>query len=66
MPNSAEKDLQRAKDFRKMAREAKNVDAKRSFDAAADRLEKRGAGKANKVGRKSKPRNTVPAARYTR
>lgn len=62
--NSPDKDLSRAKDFRRMAREAKDASAKRTFTDTADRLERRAAQKANKVGRRR--RRSTGAARLNR
>lgn len=56
MANSPERDLGRAKDFRKMARETADPQAKRAFLEAAGRLERRAAQKASKVGRRRRRR----------
>jgi len=58
--SSAERDLQRAEDLRKLATRAKSPSAKSDFNAAADRLEQRGARKANKLGRRRRARAPTP------
>ncbi len=45
-------DITKAKELRKAAREAADPTAKQSFKAAADRLERRAAKRAGKIGRK--------------
>lgn len=55
MAISGERDLDRAADLRKRAKAAKGTDATRILDAAANRLESRGARKLAKLGR-TKPK----------
>lgn len=59
MPQTnAERDMQRASELRKLAKEAVNGKAKADFNEAADRLERRAARKAKALGRtKRKPVN---------
>ena len=49
---SALADMQRAVDMRKMAKSAGDAKAKADFNLAADRLERRAATKAKKLGRR--------------
>lgn len=50
-----ERDMQRAKEMRKLARDAKDDSAKKRLNGTADRLERRASLKASKIGRKRKP-----------
>jgi len=50
---SAERDLQRGRDLRKLARNMVDAGAKSDFMEAASRLERRAAKKVRKLGRKS-------------
>lgn len=53
MPETAaERDIERAEGLRKLATRAKYPSAKSKLNAAADRLEYRGATKAGKLGRR--------------
>jgi len=54
MNTSATKDFQNAKNLRSEAKTVQNVSAKQALMNAADRLELRGAQKANKIGRRRK------------
>lgn len=49
---SVESDMAKAKDLRKQSQTVKSDAAKRDFMDAADRLEKRAARGARKIGRK--------------
>jgi len=49
---SAERDIIRAEDFRKLATRTKSRTAKADLNSAADRLEERGAKKASRIGRR--------------
>lgn len=51
-----EADIQRAADLRKQAQRLRDPEAKRSVNEAAARLERRAARKANKVGRRARPK----------
>ncbi len=53
MPETAaERDIERAEGLRKLATRAKSASAKADLNRAADRLEKRGAAKAGRLGRR--------------
>lgn len=54
MPNSLDHDLRRAKDIRKQAQGVKDPVAKAKLLEASDRLERRAAKKAGKIGRSAK------------
>lgn len=49
MGTSAERDLERAGDLRKMSKEARSAKAKQDFEKAAERLERRAAKKASQL-----------------
>lgn len=51
---SIEADMERASELNKLGDKMKDPAAKRALKAAAARLERRGAKKANKLGRKPK------------
>lgn len=53
---SAEKDLNRARDLRKLAKNMKSTGAKSEFEDAADRLELRAAKKVKSLGKKRRKR----------
>lgn len=57
---TGERDIQRAKDMRKLAKGVRDAGAKRDLEDAAGRLERRGARKARKIGRKTKIRVLGP------
>lgn len=52
MAVSGERDLDRAKDLRKRSKDAKGSEATRILETAANRLERRGATKLSKLGRR--------------
>lgn len=56
MATSAEKDLRRARELRAEAAKVKDPDARRAFEEAAARLERRAARKAKALGR-TKPKS---------
>ncbi len=53
---SAERDLIRAKDIRKELKGIRDASARRDFEEAANRLERRAAKKIRKVGKASRRR----------
>jgi len=59
MNTSATKDFQDAKNLRNEAKTVQNVSAKQALMSAADRLELRGARKANRIGRKRRKSTQV-------
>lgn len=61
MGTSAERDLERAADLRKMAKSASSGKAKQDFEKAAERMERRAARKASKLatGRRTRKRTGV-------
>ena len=52
---TVERDIARAKDFRKLAKDSVDAGAKRIYDAAAGRLERRAAKSAGKVAKPRRP-----------
>lgn len=58
-----EQDIQRAKELRKLSLGLKDTGAKHSLEAAADRLERRAARKANHVGKKRRKPGNVATTR---
>lgn len=58
-----EKDMAKAKDLRKQAQSVKSDAAKRDFLDAADRLERRAAKGARKIGRSRRKRTVVASGR---
>lgn len=60
---TASSDIARAKEHRATAKTLKDADAKRKFEEAADRLEKRAARGVNKVARR---RRKATATQRTR
>lgn len=65
MGTSAERDLERAADLRKMAKGAASPKAKQDFAKAAERMERRAAKKASKLAstRKRTPSGASARAR---
>lgn len=66
MANSISKDLQRAKDLRKMAKEVQNDTARERLLAAAGRSEQQAGKKATKIGKKRPSSTGVPGGGFTR
>jgi len=54
---AAERDFERAKDIRKLLKGVRSAAASGAIEAAASRLEARGARKLNKLGRKARKAN---------
>ncbi len=63
MNTSAAKDFQDAKQLRNDAKTIQNQSAKQAILNAADRLELRGAKKANRIGRKRRKPTSTAATR---
>jgi len=60
---SGERDIERAKQMRRLTKGVHSVDAKRELEAAAVRLEKRGARKLAKVGKRRRKPGVAVVAR---
>lgn len=56
---NVEQDIRRAQEMRNLAKGVKDASAKSDIEAAADRLDKRAAKKARKVGKPRKRRSNV-------
>lgn len=54
MASSAERDIRRAADLRKLKKGVKDPDALRAIDSATGRLERNAARKLGKIGKKPK------------
>lgn len=59
MANSADSDMRRAKEYRAMAKSAKDPGAKATFEATAARMERRAAQKASRAGRRKPKKKAV-------